>query len=61
MDRKLILELSRKKKLYAIWKQGQISQEFDRADVHTCRVQDAKGQSSELKLTSTVSDNKKGF
>lgn len=45
MDRELI-ELKRKKKLYVFWKQGQALQEFDRAVIHICRGQDAKGQSS---------------
>lgn len=46
LDRELLEELKRKKKLYAVWKQGQVLQEFDRALVHICRGQDAKGQNS---------------
>lgn len=46
LDRKLLMELKRKNKLYAVWKQGQALQQFNTAAVHICRGQDAKGQSS---------------
>lgn len=32
--------------MYAVWKQGQTLQEFDRALIHICRGQDAKDQNS---------------
>ncbi|KAK4831141.1 LOW QUALITY PROTEIN: hypothetical protein QYF61_015444 [Mycteria americana] len=52
LNRELLEELQRKKKLYDLWKQGQALQEEYRAE--------AKAQ-LELKLASVVSDNKKGI
>ncbi|GAB0176455.1 mitochondrial enolase superfamily member 1 [Grus japonensis] len=57
----LHLELRRKKKVYACWKQGQAMREDYRDATRLCRekICVAKAQ-LELKLASTVGDNKKG-
>ncbi|GAB0208399.1 mitochondrial enolase superfamily member 1 [Grus japonensis] len=62
LNRKLLVELKRKKKLYDLWKRGQASQEDYRAMVHICREKTQKAKAQlELKLASVVSDKKKGF
>ncbi|KAK4822413.1 hypothetical protein QYF61_015160 [Mycteria americana] len=62
LNRELLVELKRKKKLYDLWKQGQASQEDYRAVVRICREKTRKAKAElELKLASVVSDNKKGF
>lgn len=60
LNRELLLK--KKKKLYHLWKQGQVSQEDYRAAVCICRekAQYPKVQ-LELKWASVVSDKKKGF
>ncbi|GAB0207904.1 mitochondrial enolase superfamily member 1 [Grus japonensis] len=62
LNRDLLLELRRKKKVYACWKQGQATWEDYRDAAHLCRekIRAAKAQ-LELKLASTVGDNIKGF
>ncbi|GAB0205816.1 hypothetical protein GRJ2_003047200 [Grus japonensis] len=62
LNRDLLLELRRKKKVYACWKQGQATWEDYRDAARLCRekIRAAKAQ-LELKLASTVGDNKKGF
>ncbi|GAB0203202.1 hypothetical protein GRJ2_002785800 [Grus japonensis] len=62
LNRDLLLELRRKKKVYACWKQGQAMREDYRDAARLCgeRIRAAKAQ-LELKLASTVGDNKKGF
>ncbi|GAB0181631.1 mitochondrial enolase superfamily member 1 [Grus japonensis] len=62
LNRDLLLELRRKKKVYACWKQGQATWEDYRDAANLCRekIHVAKAQ-LELKLASTVGDNKKGF
>ncbi|GAB0204012.1 mitochondrial enolase superfamily member 1 [Grus japonensis] len=56
------LELRLKKKVYGCWKQGQATWEDYRDAARLCRekIHAAKAQ-LELKLASTVGDNKKGF
>ncbi|GAB0209633.1 mitochondrial enolase superfamily member 1 [Grus japonensis] len=62
LNRELLVELKRKKKLYDLWKQGQASQEDYRAVVRICREKTRKAKAQlELKLASVVSDNKKVF
>ncbi|GAB0209165.1 mitochondrial enolase superfamily member 1 [Grus japonensis] len=63
LNRELLLELRRKKKLYNLWKQGQASQEDYRAVVHIGNREKTRKAKArlELKLASVVSDNKKGF
>lgn len=60
LNRELLLK--KKKKLYHLWKHGQVSQEDYRAAVCICRekTQCPKAQ-LELKRASVVSDKKKGF
>ena len=62
LNRDLLLELRRKRKVYGHWKQGQVTREDYRDAVHHCRekICAAKAQ-LEFKLASTVKDNKKGF
>ncbi|GAB0177896.1 hypothetical protein GRJ2_000254900 [Grus japonensis] len=62
LNRDLLLELRQKKKVYACWKQGQATREDYRDAAHLCgeKIRAAKAQ-LELKLASTVGDNKKGF
>ncbi|GAB0180024.1 hypothetical protein GRJ2_000467700 [Grus japonensis] len=62
LNRDLLLELRWKKKVYACWKQGQAMWEDYRDAARLCRekIRAAKAQ-LELKLASTVGDNKKGF
>ncbi|GAB0204308.1 mitochondrial enolase superfamily member 1 [Grus japonensis] len=62
LNRDLLLELRQKKKVYACWKQGQATWEDYRDAARLCRekIRVAKAQ-LELKLASTVGDNKKGF
>ncbi|KAK4806869.1 LOW QUALITY PROTEIN: hypothetical protein QYF61_012590 [Mycteria americana] len=62
LNRELLVELKRKKKLHDLWKRGQASQEDYRAVVHICREKTRKAKAQlELKLARVVSDNKKGF
>ncbi|GAB0208000.1 mitochondrial enolase superfamily member 1 [Grus japonensis] len=61
LSRDLLLELRLKKKVYGCWKQGQATWEDYRDAARLCRekIHAAKAQ-LELKLASTVGDNKKG-
>ena len=62
LNRELLIELKRKKKLYDLWKEGQASQENYRAVVCICREKTGKAKAQlELTSASVVSDNKKGF
>ncbi|KAK4823199.1 hypothetical protein QYF61_027208 [Mycteria americana] len=62
LNRELLVELKRKKKLYDLWKQGRASQKDYRAVVRICREKTRKARAQlELKLASVVSDNKRGF
>ena len=62
LNRELLVELKRKKKLYDLWKQGQALQEDYRAMVCIYREKTRKAKAQlTLKLASVVSDNKKGF
>ena len=62
LNRELLIELKRKKKLYDLWKEGQASQENYRAVVCICREKTGKAKAQlELNSASVVSDNKKGF
>ena len=46
LNRELLVELKRKKKLYDLWNQGQASQEDYRAVICICKGEDTKGQNS---------------
>ena len=58
LNRELLMELRRKKKLYDLWKQDQALQEEYRAVVHLCREKILKAKAQlELKLARVLSDN----
>lgn len=60
LNRELLVVHKRKTKLYDLWRQGQALQEDYRAVVHIGRGKTQKAK-TQLKLASSVSDNKKGF
>ena len=62
LNRNLLLELQRKKKVCGHWKQGQATQKDYRVSISHCRkkICMVKGQ-LDLKLASTMVDNKKVF
>lgn len=62
LNREILMELKRKRKLYDLWKWGQALQESYRAVVHICREKTQKAEvQSELRLASDLLDNEKGF
>ncbi|NWT71497.1 RTXE polymerase, partial [Prunella himalayana] len=62
MGKEVLEELRNKKKMYHLWKEGQISQEVFKGDATACRkkIREAKAQ-FELKMATSVKDNKKCF
>lgn len=60
MNRDFLLEFRRKREVYGPWKQGQVSWEDYRDTIHHCREKTGVTKAQlELKLASTVWDNKR--
>ena len=62
MGNEVLEEFKNKKKVYQLWKEGQVSQEVFKGAARACRktIRDAKALFG-LKLATTVKDNKKYF
>ncbi|NXE01684.1 RTJK polymerase, partial [Chaetorhynchus papuensis] len=62
MDNEVLKELRNKKRMYHLWKEGQVSQEVFKEAARACRkiIREAKAQ-FELNLATLVKDNKKCF
>ncbi|RMB89237.1 hypothetical protein DUI87_34386 [Hirundo rustica rustica] len=62
MSKEVLEELRNKKRMYQLWKGGQVSQEVFKGAAKTCRkkIREAKAQ-FELRMATSVKDNKKCF
>ncbi|NWZ36396.1 RTJK polymerase, partial [Brachypodius atriceps] len=62
MGKKALEELRNKKRMYHLWKEGQLSQEVFKRAARPCRkkIREAKAQ-FELRMVTSVKDNKKCF
>jgi len=60
--KKFLLGLRKKRRVYHLWKKGQVTQEEYRGLVRSCREEIRKAKAHlELRLTTVVRDNKKMF
>lgn len=62
LNRELWLELRRKKRVYNLWKRGQVTREDYKDVARLCRDKIRKAKAHlELSLATAIKDNKKGF
>ncbi|NXQ07519.1 LIN1 transcriptase, partial [Vidua macroura] len=62
MGKEVLKELKNKRRMYHLWKEGQVSQEIFKGAARACRkkIREVKAQ-FELKMVTSVQDNKKCF
>jgi len=62
LNRQLLLGIRKKRRVYRLWKKGQVTQEESRGLVRSCREEIRKAKAHlELRLANVVKDNKKCF
>jgi len=62
LNRELLLGLRKKRRVYHLWKKGQVTEEESRGLVKSCREEIRKAKAQlELRLATVVRKNKKCF